>query len=182
MDADDGAAGMPASSLMKYCIDKTALARESSSSSIVGREGEHRMMVEILGRHSRPNVLITGDPGVGKTALVDGLAWDIVNKKVPSFLEDVVLYEFFFFQAEDGIRDLYVTGVQTCALPIFPGHGINAKFTHPVFAVNAMAAALDAAGMPFTETETESVGKLAQEFADRDRARKIGRASCRERV
>lgn len=93
MDADDGAAGMPASSLMKYCIDKTALARESSNSSIVGREGEHRMMVEILGRHSRPNVLITGDPGVGKTALVDGLAWDIVNKKVPSFLEDVVLYE-----------------------------------------------------------------------------------------
>lgn len=85
--------GAPMTSLLKYCIDKTAMASEGCLSAIVGRDSESRMMIEILGRHSRPNVLITGDSGVGKTALVDGLAFDIVNKKVPSYLEGAVIYE-----------------------------------------------------------------------------------------
>ncbi len=85
--------GAPMTSLLKYCIDKTSMASEGCLSAIVGRDSESRMMIEILGRHSRPNVLITGDSGVGKTALVDGLAFDIVNKKVPSYLEGAVIYE-----------------------------------------------------------------------------------------
>jgi ATP-dependent Clp protease ATP-binding subunit ClpA len=61
--------------------------------NIVSREKETRMMMEILGRHSKPNVMIIGDSGVGKTALVDGLVYDIVNKKVPSCLEGANVYE-----------------------------------------------------------------------------------------
>ena len=49
--------------------------------------------IEILGRHSKPNVMITGDAGVGKTALVDGLAYRIINKDVPSYLEGTTVYE-----------------------------------------------------------------------------------------
>lgn len=84
---------MPMVNLMKYCIDKTALAQDLKIHSIVSRDKETRMMMEILGRHSKPNVMIIGDSGVGKTALVDGLAYDIVNSKVPPYLQGAVIYE-----------------------------------------------------------------------------------------
>lgn len=77
----------------KYCIDKTALAIDLKLNDIVNREKEVRMMIEILGRRSKPNVLITGDAGVGKTALADGLAKRIVEKNVPSYLEGTTVYE-----------------------------------------------------------------------------------------
>lgn len=84
---------MPLVNLMKYCVDKTALAGELKIHSIVSRDKETRMMMEILGRHSKPNVMITGDSGVGKTALVDGLAHSIVNAKVPPYLSGATVYE-----------------------------------------------------------------------------------------
>ncbi len=84
---------MPLVNLLKYCVDKTALALDFKIHNIVSRDKETRMMMEILGRHSKPNVMIIGDSGVGKTALVDGLAYDIVNKNVPSYLEGANIYE-----------------------------------------------------------------------------------------
>ncbi len=85
--------GAPMVNLLKYCIDKTALAQDLKIYNIVSRDKETRMMMEILGRRSKPNVMIIGDSGVGKTALVDGLAYDIVNKNVPSYLEGASIYE-----------------------------------------------------------------------------------------
>lgn len=85
--------GAPLINLLKYCIDKTALAQDLKIHGIVSRDKETRMMMEILGRHSKPNVMIIGDSGVGKTALVDGLAYDIINKNVPSYLDGATIYE-----------------------------------------------------------------------------------------
>lgn len=90
-DGDSG--GKPMTALLKYCIDKTAVARCWTAPPVVGRDKETRMMMEILGRHSKPNVLIIGDAGVGKTALVDGLLYNIVNNKVPSHLSGASIYE-----------------------------------------------------------------------------------------
>jgi ATP-dependent Clp protease ATP-binding subunit ClpB len=84
---------MPLVNLMKYCIDKTAMAQDLQIYSIVSRDKETRMMMEILGRRSKPNVMIIGDSGVGKTALVDGLAHNIINKDVPSYLDGAPVYE-----------------------------------------------------------------------------------------
>lgn len=80
-------------SLHKYCIDKTALALDLKLNDVINREKEVRMMIEILGRHSKPNVMIIGDSGVGKTALVDGLARRIIDKNIPSYLEGATVYE-----------------------------------------------------------------------------------------
>jgi ATP-dependent Clp protease ATP-binding subunit ClpA len=88
-----GDSAIPMLNLAKYCIDKTALASDLKIHAIVGRDKETRMMLEILGRHSKPNVMIIGDSGVGKTALIDGLVYNIVNNNVPSYLIGSVVYE-----------------------------------------------------------------------------------------
>ncbi len=83
----------PAGALYKYCVERTALARENKTDPIIGRDKETRMMMEILCRRTKPNVIIIGDAGVGKTALIDGLAMDIVNNRVPAQLADSLLFE-----------------------------------------------------------------------------------------
>lgn len=81
------------SALYKYCIDVTESVRSGKVHGVVNRSKETRMMMEVLGSRSKPNVLIVGDAGVGKTALVNGLAWNIIHSKVPSFLENATLFE-----------------------------------------------------------------------------------------
>lgn len=79
--------------LLKYCIDKSLQAKEGKLDSIIGRDKETRMMAEILCRRSKPNVLIAGEPGVGKTALVDGFALAILEQKVPQLLSQARVFE-----------------------------------------------------------------------------------------
>ena len=82
-----------AGNLLKYCIDKLSMAKEGKLDKIVGRDKETRMMLEILGRRSKPNVIITGDPGVGKTALIEGFALSLAEGTVPDILKNAVLFE-----------------------------------------------------------------------------------------
>jgi len=79
--------------LLKFCVDKTAQAREGKLDPIIGRDSELRMMLEILCRRSKPNVMIVGEPGVGKSALIDGFAKQIVDQLVPDMLKEAILFE-----------------------------------------------------------------------------------------
>jgi ATP-dependent Clp protease ATP-binding subunit ClpB len=79
--------------LMKYCVDKTLQAKEGKVDAIVGRDKEVRMMSEILCRRSKPNVLIVGEPGVGKSSLVDAFALAILQQKVPQHLFNARIFE-----------------------------------------------------------------------------------------
>jgi ATP-dependent Clp protease ATP-binding subunit ClpA len=91
--AEGAKSGKSGGSLHKYCIDKLSLAKEGKLDKIIGRDKETRMMLEILGRRSKPNVIITGDPGVGKTALIEGFAIALNEGTVPEILKDAVLFE-----------------------------------------------------------------------------------------
>lgn len=79
--------------LHKYCLDRLQMVRDGKTDEIIGRDKETRMMMEILCRRTKPNVILTGDAGVGKTAIVDGFAHDVVAKKVPDSLKDIQLFE-----------------------------------------------------------------------------------------
>lgn len=84
--------------LNKYCIDKTSQARNQELTNIYGRDGEIKMITEILGRHSKPNVLITGEPGVGKSALLNGFSNTVINGNVQETLKDAQIYELNFIE------------------------------------------------------------------------------------
>ena len=79
--------------LERFCLDVTAKAREGNIDNIVGRNREIRKVAEILGRRTKPNVIIVGEPGVGKTALVEGFAHLIVAGEVPNRLRDAAVLE-----------------------------------------------------------------------------------------
>jgi len=82
--------------LLKFCTDKTDLARQGKLDPVIGRDRELLMIAEILGRRTKPNVMIIGDPGVGKTALVNGFAGNIIAQKVPATLKEAKIFELDF--------------------------------------------------------------------------------------
>lgn len=84
---------VPNTLLYKYCIDKTSMAKEGKLYPVMKRDKEIKMMIEILSRYSRPNAIVTGDAGVGKTAVVDGLTCNIVAGSVPDYLKDTKIFE-----------------------------------------------------------------------------------------
>lgn len=78
--------------LQKYTDNLTAMASSNEIDPIVGRDYEVEAISLALGRKTKNNVLLVGDPGVGKTAIAEGLAHKIIAKDVPKFLHDYEVY------------------------------------------------------------------------------------------
>ena len=89
------AASAPVSTgnIAKYCIDKLEQVANGEIDNVIGFDDEIAVMIETLGRRTKPNVLITGEAGVGKTALVNGFCRRMSEGLVPTYLKEARVYQ-----------------------------------------------------------------------------------------
>ena len=76
------------SSLSKYSVDLTKIAQEGKLDPVIGRDDEIRRSIQVLSRRTKNNPVLIGEPGVGKTAIVEGLALRIINNDIPETLKN----------------------------------------------------------------------------------------------
>ena len=82
--------------IKKYTIDLTDLAKNNKIDPIIGRENEIKRSIQVLSRRTKNNPILIGDPGVGKTALAEGISIKIIEKSVPDNISEYKLVSLRF--------------------------------------------------------------------------------------
>lgn len=138
--------------LDKFTIDITANARAGKIDPVFGRDSEIRQMIDILSRRRKNNPILVGEPGVGKTALVEGLALRIAEGNVPASLKNVHLHtlDLGMLQAGAGVKGEFeqrlknvIEGVQQAAQPVL----LFIDEAHTIIGAGNQAGGADAANL-----------------------------------
>ncbi|HIC7207791.1 type VI secretion system ATPase TssH [Burkholderia stabilis] len=116
-----------ASALARFALDLTEKARRGEIDPVFGRDREIRQMIDVLARRRKNNPILVGEPGVGKTALVEGLALRVVEGSVPETIRDtrILTLDLGLLQAGAGVKGEFeqrlknvIDEVRTSATPI----------------------------------------------------------------
>ncbi|HAT1683018.1 TPA: type VI secretion system ATPase TssH [Klebsiella oxytoca] len=138
--------------LDKFTLDVTARARDGKIDPVFGRDNEIRQMVDILSRRRKNNPILVGEPGVGKTALVEGLALRIAEGNVPESLKPVVLrtLDLGLLQAGAGVKGEFeqrlknvIDAVQQSPVPVL----LFIDEAHTIIGTGNLAGGADAANL-----------------------------------
>jgi type VI secretion system protein VasG len=138
--------------LDKFTLDVTAKAKEGKIDPVFGRDTEIRQMVDILSRRRKNNPILVGEPGVGKTALVEGLALRIAEGNVPESLKPVILrtLDLGLLQAGAGVKGEFeqrlknvIDAVQQSPTPIL----LFIDEAHTIIGAGNQAGGADAANL-----------------------------------
>ncbi|HEY5303342.1 MAG TPA: AAA family ATPase [Acidimicrobiales bacterium] len=139
-------------SLEKYGRDLTALARAGKLDPVIGRDDEIRRVIQVLSRRTKNNPVLIGEPGVGKTAIVEGLALRIVEGDVPESLRDrrVVALDLGSMVAGAKYRGEFEERMKAVLKEIEDAHGDVVAFIdelHTIVGAGASEGAMDAGNM-----------------------------------
>ncbi|MCC4265881.1 type VI secretion system ATPase TssH [Oceanimonas baumannii] len=127
LDSQQSPAPAGNSALQQFTTNFTQLARDGGIDPVLGREGEIRQMIDILARRRKNNPIVVGDAGVGKTAVVEGLALKVASNEVPPVLENVEILalDMGLLQAGASVKGEFerrlqavIEGVKTSATPV----------------------------------------------------------------
>ncbi len=138
--------------LAKYSRDLTQLAREGKLDPVIGRDEEIRRVIEILSRRTKNNPALIGEPGVGKTAIVDGLAQAIIDNAVPQTLKNkrVIALDLSSMVAGSKFRGEFEERLKAVMDEIRKAQGEIVLFIdelHTVVGAGAAEGAIDASNM-----------------------------------
>ena len=142
----------PEVALEKYTINLTTQAKKGKIDPVIGRETEIRRVMEILSRRTKNNPILIGDPGVGKTAIVEGLAQKIIDKSVPTPLRDkqLVVLDFASLLAGAKFRGEFEERLKAVIKAIENGEGKYVVFIdelHTIVGGGASEGSVDAANI-----------------------------------